>query len=302
MKHLLLIRALVLASLALLITGALAPLLTTERFYFFTNTFSLISGLQQLLANEQLLIAVVIGFFSLCMPVIKGLVIWLAASGHASSRPLLMLADRFGKWSMLEVFVAALLIIAIKLGPIADATLHYGVWLLAASVLCSGLASQLLEHERHHGPIFSSPVTLTTGAVGGALAATLLIGLLNPGLFSFEAIVGTPETRCIPRAFRLDQIYAASSGSQGEFVGNLQLINLEACPEDFREAFANYTDAWQQLEEIDANEDEEPSLLTRAGELVGLVATRDDVLEDIEETWTEIARIAEERGIDVPDR
>jgi paraquat-inducible protein A len=302
MKQSLLIRALILVSVALLVAGALAPLLTTERFYFFSNTFSLLSGLQQLVANGQLLIAVVIGFFSLCVPVVKAVVIWLAASGHASSRPLLVIADRFGKWSMLEVFVAALLIISIKLGPIADATLHYGVWLLAASVLCSGAASQLLEHERHHGPIFSSPVTLTLGAVGGALAATLLIGLLNPGLLSFDAIVGTPETRCIQRAFRLDQFYAASGSTQSEFVDNLQLINLEACPEDFREAFAAYTDAWQQLEEIDASGDEEPSLLSRAGALVGLIATREDVLEEIEATWAEIARIAEERGIDVPDR
>jgi hypothetical protein len=167
-------------------------------------------------------------------------------------------------------------------------------------VLASGVAAQLLEHERHHGPIFSSPVTLTVGAVGGALAATILIGLLNPGLLSFEAIVGTPETRCIQRSLRLDQVYAASSGSQPEFVRSLQLINLEACPENFREAFAEYTDAWQRLDTMDTAGDAVPSLLTRAGALVGLIATREDTLDDIAEAWDEIARIADERGIDVP--
>jgi paraquat-inducible protein A len=292
----------VLASLALLLAGALTPLLTTERFYFFSNTFSLISGLGQLVANGQFWVAAVIALFSLCVPVVKAAVIWIAASGHASSRPLFALADRLGKWSMLEVFVAALLIIAIKLGPIADATLHYGVWFLAASVLTSGIASQLLEHERHHGPIFSSPVTLTIGAVGGALSATILIGLLNPGVLSFEAIVGTPESRCIQRAFRLDQVYATSSSSQTEFVRGLQLINLEACPEDFREAFADYTQAWHRLDQIDTNGDAAPSLLDRAGALIGLVATREDTLEAIAEAWDEISRIAREFGIDVPTR
>jgi len=297
-----LIRGLVLASLALLLAGALTPLLSTAQFYFFSNTFSLISGLRQLFENDQVLIGLLIGFFSLCVPVIKGTVIWLAASGHASSRPLLALADRLGKWSMLEVFVAALLIIAIKLGPIVDATLHYGVWLLAASVLCSGVASQLFEHERHHGPIFSSPVTLTIGAVGGALAATILIGILNPGLINFEAIVGTPETRCMRRAFQLDQVYATSSASQTEFVRGLQLISLETCPDDFREAFADYTIAWQRLDEMDTQPAEEPSLLSRAGQLVGLIATREDTQADIEDAWNEVARIALEFGIEAPSR
>ena len=122
----LLIRALVLASLALLVAGSLTPLLTTERFYFFSNTFSLASGLSQLVTNGQYGVAAVIVLFSFCVPVVKAVVIWLAASGHASSRPLLVLADRFGKWSMLEVFIAALLITALKLGPVVDATMHYG--------------------------------------------------------------------------------------------------------------------------------------------------------------------------------
>jgi paraquat-inducible protein A len=106
------VRALVAASLVLLVAGAVAPLLTTERFYFFSNTFSLASGLRQLAFEREFLILTVIVLFSLCVPVGKGIVIWLAASGRAVSRSLLVLADRFGKWSMLEVFVAALLITA----------------------------------------------------------------------------------------------------------------------------------------------------------------------------------------------
>jgi paraquat-inducible protein A len=151
----LLIRGLVVASLTLLITGAVTPLLTTERFYFFSNTFSLASGLRQLVANDQVLIAAVVALFSLCVPVVKAVVIWIAASPHAPRSLWLVMADRFGKWSMLEVFIAALLIVALKLGPVVDATLHYGAWLLAASVLLAGIASQLLAHEPHSKPLFS---------------------------------------------------------------------------------------------------------------------------------------------------
>jgi len=296
----LVIRGLVLASLALLGMGAVAPLLTTERFYFFSNTFSLISGLQQLVTNEQLLIAAVIGLFSLCLPVIKGAVIWIAASPDAQRGPLLSLADRFGKWSMLEVFVAALLIIALKLGPVVDATLHFGAWLLAASVLLSGIASQFLAHEPRRKTVFSNPVTLTIGAVGGAVSATVLIGLLNPDLQIFEAIVGTPETRCVQRVLRQDELYARTTADQSDYVISLQSIESDNCPDEFSDAFSDYIEAWQQLDSIDENSNAEPSLLERASALIGLTATREETLEEIEESWAEIERVALEYGVTAP--
>ena len=298
----LLIRLLVATSAGLLVAGAVTPLLSTERFYFFSNTFSLASGLRQLVANEQTMIAIVIALFSLCVPVVKAIVIWIAASPHPHRSLWLVLADRFGKWSMLEVFIAALLIVALKLGPIVDATLHYGAWLLASSVLASGVASQLLIHEPHSGKVFSSPATLTIGAIGGAVAATILIGLLNPGLFRLDALVGTPETRCISRALRLDGVYAATSASEADYAANLDLIGTDACPDDFQDAFADYVAAWTDLAALDPNDTEEPSLLARAGALVGLVATRDSALEDIEDAWTEIEQVALEHGVTAPPK
>lgn len=140
----LLLRTLVLASLGLLVAGAISPLLTTERFYFISNTFSLFSGLIELVSARQFLVATIVVLFSFCVPIAKAVVIWLAISDYEGNRPLLILADRFGKWSMLEVFVAAILITALKLDPVVDTTLHFGVWLLAASVLLIGLVSHLV--------------------------------------------------------------------------------------------------------------------------------------------------------------
>lgn len=298
----LLVRVLVVASLVLLVMGAVSPLLTTERFYFFSNTFSLISGLQQLVANDQLLLAVVISLFSLCVPVIKAVVIWTAASASVSRNRLLALAERFGKWSMLEVFVAALLIIALKLGPVVDATLHYGAWLLASSVLLSGIASQFLAHEPHDKTVFSNPVTLTIGAVGGAVSATVLIALLNPGLLNIAALVGTPESRCVERVLRLDRLYARASELEADYIAGLRTIESGDCPGDFQEAFDDYIAAWDQLDAIDANGDAEPSLLDRASEWLGLTATRDEALEEIEESWAEVERVSLGHGVTAPPK
>jgi paraquat-inducible protein A len=289
----------VVASLGFLVAGAVAPLLTTERLYFFSNTFSLVSGLRQLAAKQEFLVLTVILLFSICVPLLKGAVIWLAAAGHAESRPLLTLADRFGKWSMLEVFVAALLITALKLGPAVDATLHYGAYLLAASVLLSGLASQLLPHEHHAAPIFSSPLTLTVGAVAGAVAATLLLGLLNPRALNFDAVLGTPESRCIVRVLGLERLQAQTSVTRAEYAENLSSIETQACPEAFRDAFEDYVDAWTGLDTIG---DAPPGWIERAGTRMGLIASRDDRLRDIEEAWTAIERIARRHGVEAPPK
>ncbi len=298
----LVVRALVAASLALLVAGAVAPLLTTERFYFFSNTFSLASALRELVDKHEFLLAAVIGLFSLCVPVVKAAVIWLAAPGRTASRPLLVLADRFGKWSMLEVFVAALLITALKLGPVVDATLHYGAYFLVGSVLLSGAASQLLPHEHKAVPMFSSPVTLTVGAVGGAVAATLLIAGLNPGALDLDALVGTPEARCIERALELDRFYAQTSDTQAEYVGQLRTIEARGCPDAFTSAFEDYVSAWTKLDALDANGAEKPSWLKRAGTRLGVVATRDDRLDEVDAAWKKIERAALEHGVTAPVR
>ena len=295
LRRRLVVRALIVASLALLVAGAVAPLLTTERFYFFSNTFSLASGLRQLAAEQEFFVLTVILLFSLCVPVGKGIVLWAAASGQAVSRPLLVLADRFGKWSMLEVFVAALLITALKLGPLVDVRLHYGAYLLACSVLLSGVASQLLPHEHHTAPLFSSAVTLMIGGVGGAVAATLLLGLLNPRALNLDAVVGTPESRCIARVLGLERLQAQASATQAEYARNLRSIDTQACPAAFGDAFEDYIDAWTEL---DAQREKTSGWIERAGTRMGLIASRDDRLRDIEEAWAAIERIARENGIE----
>ena len=297
----LLIRALVITSLALLLAGSVTPLLSTERFYFFSNTFSLASGLRQLVASEQALLALVIGLFSICIPVIKACVIWLATADALPRRRLLATADRFGKWSMLEVFIAALVIVALKLGPVVDATLHYGAYLLAGSVLASGIASQLLVHEPHSGPLISGAATLTIGAVGGAVLATLLIGMMNPGLFRLEALIGTPESRCAQRVLQLELVNAAASRSEADYAISIGQIDATGCSEAFRLAFSDYAEAWRRLAAQPADADE-PGWLERAGRRLGLMATRDDTLEEIEQAWAEVARIALEHGVTAPPR
>ena len=41
----------------------------------------------------------------------------------------------YGRWSMLDVLVVAVLIVAVKLGPIASIEVHYGLYVFGIAVL-----------------------------------------------------------------------------------------------------------------------------------------------------------------------
>jgi hypothetical protein len=138
-------------------------------------------------------------------------------------------------------------------------------------------------------------MTLTIGAIAGAVAATLLLALLNPRALNLDAWVGTPEARCVARVLELEQLQAQASATHAEYAGNLKSIDMQACPEEFTEAFEDYIDAWTELE---ATGNEAPGWVERAGTRMGLIASRDDRLRDIEEAWSAIEDAALEHGVE----
>lgn len=141
----LLVNLLLLVALGLLISGLVMPVLTLEKFYLFSNTVSLWSALLQLLAEREWGLALLVGGFSLVFPVIK--LIWLFAlfnlenAGSAKHKRHLHWLAVFARWSMLDVFVVALLVVSVKLGALAQAHVELGIYAFAASVILTMLLS-----------------------------------------------------------------------------------------------------------------------------------------------------------------
>lgn len=112
------------------------------------NTFSLASGLVELLTQGQIFLFLVVLVFSVLFPLTK-----LAALGHvvfgnadaATRERQLARLSFWGKWSMLDVFVIALLVVSLKLGDLVDVQIHCGIYFFAASVLLTMLLTQLLH-------------------------------------------------------------------------------------------------------------------------------------------------------------
>ena len=97
--------------------GLIAPILTLEKFYLIENTFSIVSGLGQLLQEKKIFLFIVIVLFSVILPVLKLAVLFrLLYSQHARHETMhryLHLMHQYGKWSMLDVFVVALLVVGL---------------------------------------------------------------------------------------------------------------------------------------------------------------------------------------------
>ncbi len=126
-------------ALASLVIGVYAPLLTLEKMYFFENTVSLLSTIKGLFLQQEWFLFTVITVFSLCIPVIKiaslVLILNMEYKKHSFLDNTLHVIETIGKWSMLDVFVVALLLVSVKLGVLAKVEVHYGLYAFASSVL-----------------------------------------------------------------------------------------------------------------------------------------------------------------------
>jgi paraquat-inducible protein A len=137
------------AALILLVIGIFAPILTLTKFLFFENRFSIYTGLIQLFKDRQFFLFVVILVFSICFP--AGKIFLQAYLWHGKDLPvsrrqkLFGWLDTLGKWSMLDVFVVALLVVTIKLNIIADVEVHFGIYVFAASIFLSMIASRFMK-------------------------------------------------------------------------------------------------------------------------------------------------------------
>lgn len=147
------INVLLLCSLVALVVGVIAPLLTLQKLYFIENTISLISTIQTLYNDNDWLLFVLITVFSLCIPVIKIVSLLLITNvdfekGSFLDKTLTVI-ETLGKWSMLDVFVVALLLVSVKLGALAKVEVHYGLYVFAFSVILTMGLSFWIYHLAH---------------------------------------------------------------------------------------------------------------------------------------------------------
>ncbi len=133
------LRWLLFVASGLLVAGIILPMITISKFVFIQNSFSVLSGVIQLLHDGQIILFIVVTSFSIILPIIKIWILLILLSKRATDSPkiqrYLHLMHEYGRWAMLDVMVVAVLIVTVKLGAIASVQVHTGLFVFGAAVL-----------------------------------------------------------------------------------------------------------------------------------------------------------------------
>ena len=141
--------------LVLHITSLFIPAMQVERLLFFTDIVTIWGAIVELFTRGEIIIGIVLTLFTVVFPALKLVaIIHLFASpslGDPKLHTRLARLEWLGKWSMLDVFVAALLVVSLTATGLADARFKPGMYLFAAAVILTLLLStRLTTLARRH--------------------------------------------------------------------------------------------------------------------------------------------------------
>ena len=122
-------------------------MITLKKFVLFSNTFSIISGIQTLLQEGKIFLFLIITIFSLLLPATKLIVIFLVLRQKTKEKlqRYLHLMHMYGKWSMLDVFVVGIMVVVVKIDGMIKVELHYGFYIFTSAVLLTMILTTLVS-------------------------------------------------------------------------------------------------------------------------------------------------------------
>ena len=130
------------------LAGVFFPFFHVTKFWLFHDAISVVGGIATLFQEGEYFLFVVLTLFTLVFPVMKlGLLgaIWRRRRrGDEALQRLHARVEQLGKWSMLDVFVVAILVVAMKSAGVADLQIGVGLYLFTASVVATQLVSGLV--------------------------------------------------------------------------------------------------------------------------------------------------------------
>lgn len=132
----------------LLYVGLSLPVMKVEKMIFWKNEYSVITGIIGLVHDREYFLAAVLFFFSVIFPTIKLVMLgllWQIKFDEARRRRLLEWLGILGKWSMLDVFVVAILIVVMKLGPLANVEPKDGVYVFSLAIIMAIVTTMRVE-------------------------------------------------------------------------------------------------------------------------------------------------------------
>lgn len=122
------------------VLGMIYPVFTTTRFYLFKNEVTLLKSIETFFREGDVSLGIVILVFTLVTPVLKYIVTAVIIFSHEISRShrIFNMLKTIGRWSMLDVFVIAIVVLVIRMkGGMFMVTIQSGTLYFALSVITS---------------------------------------------------------------------------------------------------------------------------------------------------------------------
>ncbi len=135
------------------ILGVSLPIATVEKFVFFENEFSLISSIIELATHptgQNLFLLLIITVFTFVFPIAKLTTMFLQIKNHGKNwqNRMTRFVEAVGHFSMLDVFIIALMVLLLKLRVLVDVIIHSGFYWFSASIVLSILLSFAIQQLR----------------------------------------------------------------------------------------------------------------------------------------------------------
>ena len=134
-----------LASLGFFVAGVFLPFTSVTKLWLFENQISVYRGLIVLWQGDELFLFLILFVFTVCFPFVKInalLALWLYPGLTADrAKTFFKFVSNLGKWSMLDVFIVAILVLTVKSAGVANIKVGDGFFLFFVSVMLTQLAS-----------------------------------------------------------------------------------------------------------------------------------------------------------------
>jgi paraquat-inducible protein A len=139
-----------LTALIFYVPAMVFPFMTVE-LYGNRNSSTIWSGILELAASGSMAIALIVFLASVLIPIIKLLILfylslsWRSKSHQQFKTSLYRFVEAIGRWSMLDIFLLAVLVAVMKLGPLTDVQPEKGSALFLLVVIFTMLASAFFD-------------------------------------------------------------------------------------------------------------------------------------------------------------
>lgn len=143
-KRSLMLPLLALAGLVLLLAGLFFPLMTVEKWLFWKEDFSILTGALKLAADREFVMSLGFFLFVILLPVLLQLTQVALALGHLTGRGggrAVAWLIEFDRWVMTDVFALALFVGIVRLANWTEITPRPGLYCFAAAIVISPVVS-----------------------------------------------------------------------------------------------------------------------------------------------------------------